>query len=76
MFVEGVGDLQPTDEGGNGYVLITVVYQGHLTLKVVDVILQALPEFHLDLEEIVVVPLEFSSRSKTSCSSHIMKTPK
>ena len=39
MFVEGVGDLQSTDEGGSGYVLIAVVHQGHLALKVINVAL-------------------------------------
>jgi len=53
-------DLQPTDESGSGYVLIAAVYQGHLALKVIDVVLQTLPGFHLDREEIVV-PLKFSS---------------
>ena len=56
--------MQPADEGGCDYVLITIVYYGHLALKVVDVVLQTLPEFHLDREEVVVVPLEFSPRSK------------
>ena len=51
MFVEGIGDLQPVDEGGGGdYVLIAVVYQGHLSLKIVNIVLQALPSFHLDCE--------------------------
>jgi len=35
-----------------------------LTLEVVNVILQTLPSFHLDCEEMIVVPLEFSPRSK------------
>ena len=39
MFAEGVCDLQHADEGGSGYVFVTVVYQGHLTLKVVDIVL-------------------------------------
>ena len=63
MFIEWVGDLQPTDEGGNDYILVTVVYQGHLILDVVDVILQTLPRFHLDGEEMIVVSLKFSPRS-------------
>ena len=50
MFVEGVGDLQPTNEGGSGYVLITVVYLGHLALEVIYVVLQTLFRFHLDRE--------------------------
>jgi len=64
MFVKKVNDLQPTDEGVSGYVLATVVYQGHLVLKVIDIILQALSRFHLDREEMVVVLLEFLSRRK------------
>ena len=36
----------------------------HLTLKIVNIVLQSLSSFHLDCEEVVVVPLEFSPRSK------------
>ena len=64
MLVERVGDLQPTDECSGGYVFIVIVHQSHLTLEIVDVALQALPWFHSDREEIVVVPLELSLRSE------------
>ena len=37
MFVKGIGDLQPANEGDGGYVLVTIVYQGHLTLKIVNI---------------------------------------
>ena len=63
MFEEENGDLQPTDEG-RGYILVAVVYQGHLTLKIDKVVLQTLPNFYLDREKVVDVPLKFSSRSK------------
>ena len=59
MFVEGTGDLQPTDEGGYDYVFIAAVYQGHLALEVINVVLQTLPSFQLYNKEVVVVPLEF-----------------
>ena len=59
IFVEGVVDLQPIDKGDNGYILIAVVYQGHLALKVINVALQTPPSFHLDRGEVVVVPLDF-----------------
>ena len=39
LFVEEIGELQPTDKGSGSYILIAVVYQGHLTLKVVNVVL-------------------------------------
>ena len=55
IFIEGDGNLQSTDEEVNDYVLITVVYQGHLALKVVDIALQALLRFHFNYEEMVVV---------------------
>ena len=75
MFVEGVSDLQPTNEGGSGYVLVRVVYQGHLTLKVVDIILQALFGFHLGRKDMVVVPPKLPPKSKlvVECVSHVMK---
>ena len=64
MFVEGVGDLQPTDEGGSGYILIAVVHQDHLALEVINVAFQSIPSFHLDREEVVDVSLEFPPRIK------------
>ena len=75
MFAEGVGDLQPTDEGGSGYVLIAIVHEIHLALKVINIALQTLSNFHLDCEEVVVVPLEFSSRNKliVECVGYFMK---
>ena len=67
--------MQPTNEGGGSYVLATVVYRGHLALEVVDVVLQALPGRHLNREEMVIVPLKFSPRSKLVVEyvSHVMK---
>ena len=49
MFVEGIGNLQPINEGNGGYVLVAIVYQGHLTLEVGNIVLQTLPNFHLDV---------------------------
>jgi len=63
MFIEEVGDLQPTDEGGSVYVLVAVVHQGHLALEIINVVLQTPSIFHLYREKVVVVPLEFPSRS-------------
>ena len=45
-------------------ILVTVIYQGHLTLKIINIVLQALPGFYFGCEEVVVVPLKFSLRSK------------
>ena len=75
MLVEGIGDLQPADKGGGGHLLVAVIYQGHLTLKIINIILQALFGFHLNCEEVVVFPLEFPPRSKLvkKCLSHLMK---
>jgi len=64
MLVEQVGDLQSTYECSDGYVFIAVVHQSHLALELVDVALQALPWFHSDREEMVVVPLKLSLRSE------------
>jgi len=77
MFIEGVGNLKPTDEGSDGYVLVAVVYQRPLTLKVGNVVLQTVPSFRLDCEEVVDVPLEFPSRRKlvVECVSYFMKVP-
>jgi len=58
------------DEGGGGHIFIAIVYQGHLTLKIVSIILQALLGFHLYCKGVVVAPLEFPLRSKL-----VKKTP-
>jgi len=78
MLVEQVDDLQPTDEYSGGYVFIAIVYQSHLAMKIIDVVLQALPWFHPNLEEMIVVPLELSLKSEliVECVSYIIETPK
>ena len=74
MFVEGVGDLQPIDEGDTGYVLVAVVHQGHLVLEVINVALQTLLSFHLYREEVVAIPLKFPPRSKlVVCIRYLME---
>ena len=77
MFVEGVDNLQPTDKGSSGYVLVAIVYQGHLIWEIGNVVLQTLSSFHLDCEEVVVVPLKFPSRGKLVVEriSYFMKVP-
>jgi len=37
--------------------------QGHLTLEVINIVLEALSEHHLDHEEVIVVFLKLTSRS-------------
>jgi len=70
--------LQPTDECSGVYVFITVVYQSHLALKIVNIVLQALLWFHLNCEEMVVSPLKLSPRSKliVESVSYIIETLK
>ena len=77
MFVKRIGNLQPADEGSGNYVLVAVVYQAYLTMKIVNVVLQALPSFHLYCEDVGAVPLEFSARSKLVVKriSYFMKIP-
>ena len=77
MFVKGIGDLQPADEGGGGHVLVAVIYQGHPTLKIINIVLQALPDFHFYCKEVVVVSLEFPPRSKLikNCLGHLTEIP-
>ena len=61
--VQRVGDLQPTDEYCDNYILIAVIYQDHLTLKVIDIVLEALSRLHLDRKEVIVVLLKLTPRS-------------
>ena len=64
MFVKRVGDLQSTDERYSRNVLVAVIYQSHLGLEIIDVVLQALPGLHLNGEEVVAVLLELASRPR------------
>ena len=72
------GDLQPTDECSGGFIFIAVVYQSHLGLEIVDIVLRALPWFHPNREQMVIVPLDLSSRSELFVDGvgYIIKTPK
>ena len=75
MFVEGVGELKSTNEGGSSYVLVAVAHQDHLALEVINIALQSLPSFYLDREEVVDVPPKFPPRSilVVECASYFMK---
>jgi len=58
MLVEGMGDLQSTDERGGSHFVITVIHQGYLALEITDIVFEALSELHLSCEKVVVVLLE------------------
>lgn len=58
--------LQPANECGIGDVLTTVVYFGHMALKIADVVLEALALPHVDGQEVVDVPLELIARGVLS----------
>jgi len=64
VFIEGVGDMQLTDERCRRDVFDAVIYQSHLALDITDIVLEALPRLHLDGEEVIVVLLEFVMGSK------------
>ena len=74
----GVGDLQPTDERRGKHVVIAVIHQGHLALKIIDVMFEALFGFHLDHEEVIVILLKLPSESILVIESllHLFETPK
>ena len=55
VFVEGIGELQPTDERIGSHVVIAVIHQGHLALEITGVIFEALPRLHLDYEEVIII---------------------
>jgi len=77
MFVKGVGDLQPTDECSDNHIIIVVIHQGHLALKITDVMFEALSRLHLDREEVIVVLLKLLSGSVLVIESllHLFETP-
>jgi len=41
VFVEGMIDLQSGDEGSCGDIIIVVIKQGHLALKITDIVLES-----------------------------------
>jgi len=63
MFLEIVGDLQPTDEHDDSHAVIAIIHQSHLALEITDILLEALPRLHFDGDEVVVVLLELPSGS-------------
>jgi len=63
VLIEGEGDLQPTDECYGSHVIVAVTHQGHLALKITDIVLESLSRLHLDYEEVIIVFLQLSSGS-------------
>jgi len=59
VFVEEVGDLQPTNERDGSHVVFAVIYQGHLALEITDIMFETISELHLNREEVIVVLLKF-----------------
>ena len=55
MFVEGVGDLHPTDERDDNHFAITVIHHSHLALEIMNILFEAHLRLHLDGEEVIVV---------------------
>ena len=53
LFIEGVCDLQPTNE--RGHVVIAVIHQNHLALKITDIVFETLFKIHLECEEVVAL---------------------
>ena len=63
MLIEGVGDLQLTDEHGGSHIDIAVMHQCYLALKITNIVFEAISGLHLDCEEVVVILLELPSGS-------------
>ena len=63
IFVERVGNLQPIDERSENHIVIAVIHQGHLTLKITDVMFEALSGLHLDRDKVIIVILKLLSGS-------------
>ena len=64
VLVEEVGDFQHIDKCCCSYIFIAIICQGHLTLKVIDIVFDALIGLHLDREEVIVVLLKLKTRGK------------
>ena len=77
VFVEGVRDLQTTDECNGSYVVIVIIHQIHWALKIIDLIFEALSGLHLDREEVIVVLLKFPLGSILVIEGmlHLFETP-
>ena len=52
-----------TDEHNGSYVVIAVIYQGHLALEITNVMFEALFGLHLDRKKVIAVLLKLLSRS-------------
>ena len=63
VFIEGVGDLQPTDERIDNRIIITVIHHDHFVLNITNVMFEALSFLHLDHEEVIDVLLKILSIS-------------
>jgi len=55
VFVQRVGDVQPTNERNGNHVTIAVIHQCHLALKITVVMFESLFGLHLDREEVIVL---------------------
>ena len=60
VFVEGVGDLQPTDEHSGSHIIIAVIHQDQLMLEITDIMFEALSGLHLHRKEVIIVLLKLS----------------
>ena len=58
VLVEGVSDLQPTDECRSSHAIIVVIHQGYLPLEITDIVFKALSGLHLDRKEVIIVLLQ------------------
>jgi len=74
-FVQGVSDLQPTDECERRDLFTTIRDFGKLALKEVDVGFEAVSLPHLNREEVMVILLDLLARgvSDKKCFSHLCK---
>jgi len=77
MLVEGVSDLQPTDEHSGSHIVVGVIHQGYLALKITDIVFEAPSSLHLDCEKVVTILLELPSKRIIVIESmlHLFESP-
>ena len=63
MLAERVDNLHPTNERSDGHVIITVIYQSHLTLEITDMLLETLPGLYIDSKEVIAILPQLPSGS-------------
>ena len=71
----GVRDLQPTNKRSGNHVIVAIIHQGHMVLKITDVMFEALSGLHLHHGEVIVLKLLSGSILVIESMFYLFETP-